>query len=80
MLDTVKIATALLFTVLLTSANANAAEIVIKKPGNLVFNKIEFKRVEYVGQCPGVVVSQIGGKARFTSSSTLPVPGRVFCS
>ena len=52
------------------NANANGSQVLVSNGSSADVNLIKYKRVEYVGQCPGVVLSPGTRQARFSSSST----------
>lgn len=56
------------------NANANGAQVLVSNGSSADVNMIKFKRIEYVGQCPGVVLSPGTRQSRFSSSSTHPAP------
>ncbi|MBD1921580.1 hypothetical protein H6F77_10805 [Microcoleus sp. FACHB-831] len=58
------------------TAHANGAQIQAKNETTYDTNLIKFKRVEYVGQCPGTAYTPDTINARFNSSSNLPAPKR----
>jgi hypothetical protein len=59
------------------SAQPNdTAQFRVKNEHSFNINLIQFKRVEYVGQCPGTGYSPDSQKARFVSSKTPPGPNR----
>lgn len=64
-------AIAVVLTVALT-AHANVAQIQAKNETTYDTNLIKFKRVEYVGQCPGTAYTPDTINARFSSSTHLP--------
>ncbi len=54
----------------------NQAEIIVRNENTLEQNLVKFKQVEYVGQCPGVVITGNLPKGRFKSSTTPPISNR----
>ncbi|WP_449417651.1 hypothetical protein [Phormidium nigroviride] len=77
-----KIATVLLAVVfvllaaLKVSAQTEDARLMVLNDNKVNINSIEFKRVEYVGECAGTVTYSEGQKARFVSSKITPGPNR----
>jgi hypothetical protein len=65
-----------LVVVFVLNANANGAQVLVSNGKSADVNLIKFTRVEYVGQCPGVVISPGARQAKFSSSSTAPAPRR----
>lgn len=59
-----------------TAQPTDAAQFRVQNENNFNINLIQFKRVEYVGQCPGTAFSPDSQKARFVSSKTPPGPNR----
>ncbi|MEW6491224.1 MAG: hypothetical protein AB1589_01550 [Cyanobacteriota bacterium] len=70
----------LLATVVLSadglSANPTAGKLRVRSQTGYQENQIEFKRVEYVGQCPGTDISSSSLSSEFVSETTPPAPGR----
>ena len=62
------------FTV--SAQQTNEAQFRVKNENAFNINLIQFKRVEYVGTCPGTVISPDSQSARFVSSKTPPGPNR----
>lgn len=58
------------------TADAKSAMVQVKNENSYEANFITFKRVEYVGQCPGTAYAPDKLKARFISPSTPPAPKR----
>jgi hypothetical protein len=59
------------------SAQPNdVAQFRVKNENSFHINLIQFKRVEYIGQCPGTAFFPDSQKARFVSSKTPPSPNR----
>jgi len=54
----------------------NEAQFRVKNENSFNINLIQFKRVEYINQCPGTVISPDSQNARFVSSKTPPAPNR----
>jgi hypothetical protein len=54
----------------------NEAQFRVKNENAFNINLIQFKRVEYIGACPGTVFSPDSQSARFVSSKTPPGPNR----
>lgn len=70
------IAAFVLVVVFVNRANANGAEFLVSNGNNFDVNEVQFKRVEYVGQCPGTVMNPGTRKAQFVSKSTPPAAKR----
>lgn len=66
----------LLATFRVTAQPTDTAQFRVKNDNSFNINLIQFKRVEYVGQCPGTAFSPDSQKARFVSSKTPPGPQR----
>lgn len=64
--------TGLLITTMSLKAFANGAEIQVRNNTSYQANQVNFKQVEYVGQCPGTVLNPGAIKARFISRTTPP--------
>jgi hypothetical protein len=62
------------FTV--SAQQTSEAQFRVKNENSFNINMIQFKRVEYVGQCPGSGISPDSQSARFVSSKTPPGPNR----
>ena len=62
------------FTV--SAQQTNEAQFRVKNENTFNINLIQFKRVEYIGACPGTVFSPDSQSARFVSSKTPPGPNR----
>src|SRR6476661_6638348 len=62
------------FTV--SAQQTNEAQFRVKNENSFNINLIQFKRAEYVGQCPGSVISPDSQSARFVSRKTPPAPNR----
>ncbi|MEG4802579.1 hypothetical protein QUB63_13240 [Microcoleus sp. ARI1-B5] len=62
------------FTV--SAQQTSEAQFRVKNENSFNINMIQFKRVEYVGQCPGSGISPDSQSARFVSSKTPPAPNR----
>lgn len=58
------------------TADADGAMVQVKNENTYETNVVQFSRVEYVGQCPGISYSPDKIRARFISPSTLPAPKR----
>lgn len=54
----------------------NKAQIIVRNENSLDANLVKFKQVEYVGQCPGTVITGNLPKGRFQSSTTSPNSNR----
>ncbi|MEY3870538.1 MAG: hypothetical protein ACRCT1_12020 [Microcoleaceae cyanobacterium] len=54
----------------------NQAQILVRNENSLDANLVKFKQVEYVGQCPGTVITGNIPKGRFQSSTTSPNSNR----
>jgi hypothetical protein len=54
----------------------NNAQIIVRNENSLDANLVKFKQVEYVGQCPGTVITGSIPKGRFQSSATPPTSNR----
>ncbi|MEG4943985.1 hypothetical protein [Microcoleus sp. F4-D5] len=59
-----------------SAQQTNEALFRVKNENSFNINLIQFKRVEYVGQCAGTVISPDSQNARFVSSKTPPGPNR----
>lgn len=64
------------FTTLMLPVSASAAQLLVENRGSYAIDQVEFKRIEYVGGCPGIAIEPNTAKARFTSSSAPPAPGQ----
>jgi hypothetical protein len=73
---TLKSTAALMVAAFVLPATANAAEFRVRSQTGYQVNRIEFRRVEYVGQCPGIVVSSGALNGQFISATAPPAPGR----
>jgi hypothetical protein len=62
------------FTV--SAQQTNEAQFRVKNENAFNINLIQFKRVEYVGVCPGNAITPDSQSARFVSSKTPPGPNR----
>jgi hypothetical protein len=62
------------FTV--TAQTTDTAQFRVKNENSFDINLIQFKRTEYVGQCPGTGYSPDSQSARFVSLKTPPGPNR----
>jgi hypothetical protein len=62
------------FTV--SAQQTSEAQFRVKNENAFNINLIQFKRVEYVGVCPGNAISPDSQSARFVSSKTPPGPNR----
>ena len=62
------------FTV--SAQQTNEAQFRVKNENAFNINSIQFKRIEYIGACPGTVFSPDSQSARFVSSKTPPGPNR----
>lgn len=76
-----KTATVLIFTfglviLFIFKTNASGAEFLVKNGNNYDLNLLKFKQIEYVGQCPGTVISPSTINAQFSSKSTPPAAKR----
>lgn len=71
-----RMAAALCCTTLMLPVSASAAQLLVENRGSYTVGAVEFKRIEYVGGCPGIAIEPNTAKARFTSDSALPAPGR----
>jgi hypothetical protein len=74
-------ATAVLFAACLLSAdpltaNPSTGQLRVRSQTGVQMNQVEFKRVEYVGQCPGTNISANALSGEFVSDTTPPAPGR----
>lgn len=58
------------------SASALAAELQVRSRTGYKTNRVEFRRVEYVGQCPGIEITSGTLRGEFISEETPPAPGR----
>jgi hypothetical protein len=54
----------------------NKAQIIVRNENSLDANLVKFKQVEYVGQCPGTVITGNLPKGRLKSSTTSPNSNR----
>jgi hypothetical protein len=57
-------------------ASALAAELQVRSRTGYQTNRVEFRRVEYVGQCPGIDITSGTLRGEFISEETPPAPGR----
>lgn len=57
-------------------ASSPAGKLRVRSETGYQENQIEFKRVEYVGQCPGTNISSGSLSAEFVSETMPPAPGR----
>lgn len=62
------------FTV--SAQQTSEAKFRVKNENSFNINLIQFKRIEYVGECTGTVFSPDSQSARFVSSKTPPGPNR----
>lgn len=62
------------FTV--SAQQTSEAQFMVKNENSFNINLIQFKRIEYIAQCPGTVISPDSQSARFVSSKTPPAPNR----
>lgn len=67
---------AVLLTAVVLPASANAAELRVRTQAGYQTNQIEFRRVEYVGQCPGIILSSGTLRGQFVSETVPPASGR----
>jgi hypothetical protein len=58
------------------SQETTQAEIVVRDRGGIAVNQVNFNRVEYVGQCSGLVYVPSELRAQFVSNTTPPASGR----
>jgi hypothetical protein len=72
--------TAVLFAAFVLSGDALSApptgKLRVRSQTGYQENRIEFKRVEYVGQCPGTDISSNSLSGEFLSETAPPAPGR----
>lgn len=73
---TLKHTATLLFAALALPGSVNAAELRVRTQTGYQTNQVEFRRVEYVGQCPGTSISSGPLRGEFVSDTTPPAPGR----